>query len=231
MKKKLLAVGGAVAGVALAAAPALATGMPYTVAVGGSTAPSTSHPWTATSVGAINFSVRHVATGAIVNMSCTSASASGRASSGSGVVDIANIDNTTWTSCTSFAGNMAVTQTSTPWQVHGDTSAVTSAQTDNVAGHIHNIRAHVANPGCTFDVGGRSTATATPGDVPGRANATFDEANQRIVVNQTGYSPTNLVVYNVIGCIGQISAGDPANFSGTYQVTSTDGPINVVSQP
>ncbi|MBM7516292.1 hypothetical protein [Nocardioides nitrophenolicus] len=229
--KKLLVAATAVAGVALAAAPGFAAGTPSTVAVGGSTAASTSHPWTATSVGAVTFSVRHVATGAVVAWNCASSSATGSAASGPGVVDIVTVDSISWRTCTSFFGTTPHTQIATPWLFHGDSGAVSGAQEDNVRGHLDGARIHVANPGCTFDLGGRSTAAATPGDVPGKVSTTLDETNQYLVVNQTGYSATALVVHNAIGCIGQISNGDPVNVSATYQVTSTDGPINVISQP
>jgi hypothetical protein len=223
MHVKRTVVALAAAGLALTAAPALASGLSYTVAVGGSTATGT-HAFTA-SAGTISFQVKNN-TGTTINMSCASVSASGVARSGSGITDIADIASSTWNTCKGPGGALNVTQTGT-WVINGDSTAVTSAATDVIGGHVHQIKAHVASPTgiCTFDVAGNIGGTTL-----GRANGSFNEATQKLSVAETGFTG-NLVVYNVAGCLGQIQNGNKADFTGDFAVSVADGPINGISSP
>ncbi|ALX03387.1 hypothetical protein [Aeromicrobium erythreum] len=210
MKIKHAAIGTAalaLAGVA-AAGPALATGNSYTVAVGGSSAAGT-HNITAASTGSLSFAVP------TLSMGCTSAavpsSPASTVSSGTGVVDIAAINKINFSGCTGPGGSLTVT-TSGSWKLHG-TSAATSGSSDVVSGHVENITAVVSNAVCRFTVTGSATGS-------------FNEANQQLNVNETGFTG-NLKVSNVTGCLGQVQNGQSANFTGNFQVTSPDGAINV----
>lgn len=210
MRIKHAALGGAVVALAgvVAAAPAMATGSSYTVAVGGSSAAGT-HNITAASTGSLSFAVP------TLSMGCTSAavpsSPASTVASGTGVVDIASINKINFSGCTGPGGALTVT-TSGSWKLHG-TSAASTAPSDVVSGHVENITAVVANPVCRFTV-------------TGSANGSFDESTQQLNVNETGFTG-NLKVSNVTGCLGQVQNGQSANFSGNFQVTSPDGAINV----
>lgn len=210
MKIKHAALGGAVVALAgvVAAGPALATGSSYTVGVGGSSAAGT-HNITAASSGSLSFAVP------TLSMGCTSAnvptSPVSTVASGTGIVDIAAINKINFVGCTGPGGSLAVTTVGS-WKLHG-TGAATSGTSDVVAGHVDNITANVANAVCRFTV-------------TGKANGTFSESTQRLQVSETGFTG-NLRVSNVVGCLGQVQNGQAANFTGTFDVTSPDGAINV----
>jgi hypothetical protein len=210
MKIKHAAIGTAalaLAGVAVAG-PALATGNAYTVAVGGSSAAGT-HNITATTTGTLSFAVP------TLSMGCSSAnvpaSPASTVTSGTGVVDIASINKINFVGCTGPGGSLAVT-TSGTWKLHG-TSAATSGATDVVTGHVENITANVSNAVCKFTV-------------TGKADGSFDEATQKLTIAETGFSG-DLKVSNVTGCLGQVTNGQNANFSGVFNVASADGAINL----
>ncbi|RNL64840.1 hypothetical protein EFK50_02290 [Nocardioides marmoriginsengisoli] len=233
----------AIAGIGAVAGPALATGSSYTVAVGGSTVAATH---TASAVAdpivtspattrRVEFKVKNNA-GTIIKMGCNGVSGTGIVNSGSGITDIGEIRTSAWTSCAGPGGILNVTQVGT-WKIHG-TGAVTPAQTDVIAGHVENVRAHVESPTgiCKFDVAGNPTGT-----IPGSARGTVDEATQKLSVLESGFVG-NLYVYNVVGCLGQIQSGNVADMVGYTTSTGTvlpanlsltvpDGPVNGISTP
>lgn len=213
MKIRHIAAGVAAAAVITVSSPAFAAGPPYTVSVGGSSAAGT-HAITAASAGNVQFSARNNA-GTVVNMNCTSVRGAGAATSGTGVNPVATITSTTWTGCSIPGGAATVTQSGT-WNVTGTgTNATTGNET--IAGNVGNVTAGIqttANPNvCRF------TVTGAP-------RGSFNEATQQLVVSETGYTG-NLVLSNVVGCLGQLQNGNPANFATTLTVTSPDGAINL----
>ena len=208
MSLKHAVVGSAALSLVALAGPATAAGNAYTVSVGGSSAAGT-HTITAATTGSLTFAVP------TLSMACTSAnlpaSPGSSVASGTGVTDIASINKINFVGCTGPGGALAVTTVGS-WKLHG-TGAATAGSSDVIAGHIEGITANVSNAVCRF--------TDT-----GSANGTFDEATQALAVTETGFSG-NLKVSNVTGCLGQITAGQAANFTGTFNVTSPDGAITV----
>jgi hypothetical protein len=223
MNLRKSAIAPVAATLALAAGPAWATGGSYTVAVGGSTAPGT-HALSAANNGLSMQFLNN--TGTVINVACASVSASGNASSGSGVTAIADVTGSTWASCPFPGGAWIISQVGT-WPFHGDMTTVSPAATDVVAGHLHQVRVHVGTPTgiCSFDVAGN-----VGGSVLGRIDGTFDEAGQKLSLAETGFTG-NLVLYNVRGCLGQLQNGNRMNLRGDFAVNVPDGPINVVSSP
>ncbi|MER7557924.1 hypothetical protein ABTZ46_13345 [Nocardioides sp. NPDC126508] len=213
MKKKLLLVGAAAAALTLAAPAMASAAPPYTVAVGGSTATG-NHSFTAAAVGSITFAVP------LNTMTCTSAGAGGAIHSGTGKsgVDpdpLATISSTTWSGCTEQFGTPLTVTHGGQWHLATNDTSVTSAATDQVDGWIDHISAHVT------DSTGLCDFTVT-----GSADGHFDEATQRLVVDETGDG--SLTVTTVVAdCLGSISVGDPASFNGTYNVSVPDGAVNV----
>jgi hypothetical protein len=209
MKIKNTAIGAAALalGAVAVAGPALATGSTYAVSVGGSSAAGT-HNITA-SAGAISFAVP------LVTMSCTSAnvpaSPASTVTSGPSVTDIAAINQVNFGGCTGPGGSLTVT-TSGSWTLHG-TGAATSGSSDVVAGHIENITARVFNAACDFTV-------------TGTARGSFDEATQKLTINEPGGTGGQLKVTSVSAskpCLSKVKVNDIASFNGVFTVAG--GPI------
>ncbi len=213
MKLKHLAVGAATVGLIAAAGPAFAAGPPYTVAVGGNSAPGT-ETITAASTGAIVFNARNNA-GTQINMNCTSVTGNGTVTRGTGVNPIATITSTTWSGCRVPGGAATVTQSGT-WNITG-TGTNATAGTESIAGYVGNVTASVATTPntaiCSFTV-------------TGQANGSFNEATQQLVVAETGFTG-NLTLSGVSGCLSQLQNGNRANFSATLNVSSPNGAINL----
>lgn len=214
MKSRPIGVAGLTGLVVVSTATAvLAAGPPYTVAVGGSSAPGT-HPFTASSTGTVALSAKNSA-GTVVNFNCTSVNASGIITSGTGVNPVASGVSTTWQGCKMPGGNLSVAQSGT-WNITG-TGADATTGTEKIAGYVGDVSARMslaASPAtCSFTVGGRMAAT-------------FDESTQRLVVAETGYSG-RLVLSNVAPCLGLLQDGNVMNVAFTMNVTSPDGAIDV----
>ncbi|MCL2542288.1 MAG: hypothetical protein FWE71_07510 [Nocardioidaceae bacterium] len=221
MFKKTMLVGAAASAMVLCAPAMAQAAPPYTVSVGGSSA-TADHSFTASSVGAITFTVP------LDTMTCTSADASGKVHSGTGMSGAytppsppwnnpATISGSTWTGCSEqFGTPLQVTQNG-DWQLEVDDPSVTSAQTDVVQGDITHIDAHVQDM-----IGG----AVCDFEVTGSANASFDEAKQQLDVNETGDG--SLIVSAVTqNCLGFVSVGDVATFKGTYNISVPDGAVNI----
>ncbi|MET0822094.1 MAG: hypothetical protein ABWY58_14110 [Aeromicrobium sp.] len=221
MNKKLftLGVGVSAATLALVAGPALATGLSTNVSVGGSSAAG-SHPISAASTGTLVFEAEKTAAagGGYLRMTCASAnlgsSPASSVFSGTGLTDIANLGKVNFVTCNGPGGRLTVT-TTTNWKLHRTGGTPTAAATDSIPGHIDGVSAHATNAVCTFDV-------------TGKADGTFNESPQQLVVNETAAAAGNLTVSGISGCGGQLLSGGKAKFSGTFNVTSADGVINVL---
>lgn len=223
MNKKFFALGLGVsaASLALVAGPALATGLSTNVSVGGSSAAG-SHPITAASTGTLTFAAEKTAAagGGYLSMTCASANVTSSPTastvfSGTGLTDIANLAKVNFLTCTGPGGKLTVTTTPN-WKLHRDGGTPTAAATDSIPGHIDSISATATNPLCTFTV-------------TGKAAGNFNEATQQLVVNETAAAAGNLTVsVGASSCGGQLLNGGKAKFSGTFNVTSPDGVINVL---
>lgn len=218
----------ATAAVVLGAPAAFASGMSYTVAVGGSTAAGM-HNVTADNTTGVTFQVNDA--GAVRTMTCTDVHFPGTGApatdayvnSGSGIVDIADLASSTWNGCL-FAGQPLTVEQIGTWVLNGDGAANVGA-TDVISGHVHAIQAHVVDTAtggllCDFTVSG------TAGNNDGRADGTYNEASKVLSVNETDYTG-NLRVWNVSGCFNQLTDGDPADFVGDFDVNSPDGTIDI----
>ncbi len=192
----------------MAAGPAVATGSAYTVAVGGSSAPA-NHPFTASTVGSVSWKVP------TLTMGCAGASVPASppstALSGTGVTDVLTVNKVAFAGCTMPLGALQVT-TAGSWAFRGTTPAG-PASNDSIVGHLDGFNATWSNAACRFTVSGK-------------ARASFDEANQKLVVDESGFTG-NLTVSKVVGCVGQIRNGQPLDFSATFALASPDGDINL----
>lgn len=232
---KLAGLVGAVGLVALAN-PAMAAG-PIQIDVGANT--TGSHAWTATAKKVplpnhgINFVVWHGSNP--VQMGCDNATATGTINAGgsSSGLNVGSITGTTWgnsptAACEGPGGiPMDVTQVGT-WSLNVDLNPKPThpIADNNLTGWVGNVEAHVESkiPGlCEFDV-------------IGTADAIFKEKvlkdagppavyAQELEIDETT-ATGNLTVVNVDGCFGEIEDGDPADFTGKYNITSPDGLIN-----
>lgn len=206
----------ALAGPAMAAPPSL-------VVVDGDSS-NTDHAYTASSKGSIGFS------SGLVTMGCTSASATGNVHGGtSRLPELASIASTSWVGCVGpISIPMAVTMGSTAWEFVG-VSGATSAPNDVIVGYVDGVNAHVAStsgPTCSFDVVG--TADAELREQVVKSAGPPPVYGQDLVINENS---GNLRLDNVVGCFGLLADGDPANFSGTFNIhvtgASVPQPINV----
>lgn len=220
MKIKHATAGLAAAGLALMAGPALASGASHTVSVGGSplTTSTTFTAATPTSGTNVLFSARN-ASGTVINLNCTRATASGTIQPG---VDVATITSSTFTGCTAPGGPVTVTQGGT-WKLHSPNAATSALET--IVGHVDDISASVKNTAnpvvCQFTVKGAGSSL-------GLANGTFNESTQSLAISETGYTG-NLTLQSVSGCGGQLQSGNAANFQATFAVTATGGAVNITS--
>ncbi len=138
---------------------------------------------------------------------CSGAASSGTTVTGMPVIDLVSFNAMTFTGCVGIGGPSTITMTGA-WKLHG-TSAATPAMTDNITVHVDNIVAtvrHAVNPLiCSYTV-------------TGKADGTFGEVPQALALTENGLGG-DLTVSNVTGCLGQVTNGQAAPFTGTY-VTS-----------
>lgn len=175
---------------------------PYTVAVGGSTAPGT-HVFTATT-----------STLTTSYFSCTSTTIGGSVTSGpSGVNPILVLSSLTASGC----GGYTITGAVTPFPFYG-TDPVATTGLDDVHGELDDVAFHVqAFPipaVCNYDVAG-----FVPGD--------FDESTQSL--NLAG--SFDLIISNVAGCGGRLADGDPFDLSASFPLSVSDGSVNISWPP
>ncbi|MCX6405949.1 MAG: hypothetical protein NTV28_03405 [Propionibacteriales bacterium] len=202
------AFGAVVALLAVGIGPAAATGNGYRVAVGGNSA-TAAHPMTAATTMSVNWA------SPTLTWTCTSAtvraSALATAQAGYPVTDILRFPTFDFRGCT-FPGGAMATTTAGEWQFHAEGPA-TSGATDVVEGHLDHISLTWRNAVCSITVSGRAAAS-------------FDEATQQLVIEESGFTG-NLKTSGVLGCLGQVRNGQPINLSMRLQLTSPDGAINI----
>lgn len=123
------------------------------------------------------------------------------------VVDLVSFNAMTFSGCVGIAGPSTITMTGA-WKLHG-TSAASSGMSDTITVHVDNIVAsvrHAVNPAiCSYTV-------------TGKADGTFNEGPQSLVLTENGLGG-DLTVSNVSGCLGQVTNGQAAPFTGNF-VTS-----------
>ncbi len=209
MKFKKSAIALTAAGLVSMVGPAWAgtSGPPYDVYVNGSSATAT-YPVRATST---NTHFQVLAFGVFpVDMYCTNVEFTGDATdgvhAGTGVsgTGVATLNHSTWSGCTYGSSPVTVTPNHTvPWSLNA-TGGATSATTDNVAGNVSGVKVavSVSSPSCNFSV-------------TGKANGTFDEANQQVHISETS---GNLTLTVPAGGCSLFATGDPAKFWGDFDV-------------
>jgi len=138
-----------------------------------------------------------------IELTCDSATAAGTANLGTGVANpIATLppDSTKFLNCTGpFGLTFEVTHVGT-WELHGDSYA-----SDVTTGRITNIEADISGPACE--------ATVT-----GFVNATFTNPSNELAV-LPAQTLTVSTVDPANDCLGLISQGEAAGFSGTFVVS------------
>ncbi|MBC7595781.1 MAG: hypothetical protein H7288_17900 [Kineosporiaceae bacterium] len=203
---KLLAAAGAAA-LVIVASPAMAAA-PYTVTAGSQTTGTVAFDG---ATDAIQFHTD------FVDMGCDSGSATGDANLGTNATGlaVANIDDTAWNGC---LGPLSI-----PMNVDQIGIWDLNVKGDNVggviAGTITGVNARIAS----------ATAGQCEFTVTGQVGGSFNENTQQLAVDDA--SPdNNLVVSEVVGCFGQVLAGDAAFFAATYDMTnSSDGGLAIAS--
>ncbi|KAA1422591.1 hypothetical protein FE697_010365 [Mumia zhuanghuii] len=161
-----------------------------------------------TSVGAIGFDVP------LVSMGCTSSNGTGSLKVGASVANPhASISSIGFTGCTGPGGLPMTVTTAAGWNL-----SITGGGPTVWNGTITNIAAHVVDA-----VGGTTCAF----DVNGSVNGSFDEGTQDLTITSSSLTVSNMTG----GCLGLIANGDPATFSGTYDLanpaTNAAWPINI----
>lgn len=187
-----------------------ATAMAATVTIaGGSTA--VAHPtWTVGPLTSGTFNFTGTAgttlltdTGTGTQLTCSSSTASGNGTYGSGQsgTPIARITNSTWNNCTGPSGiTFTVTHAGT-WNLNA-----ISHTTGGASGTITNIAARLSGPFCSATVSGSVNAVFTNSTATSRATL------------QVLTAGSGLRISNVSGCFGLIRSGDTATFDGTYTI-------------
>lgn len=220
--RALAAVGAAAAGLALAAAPALtaaasAAPPPVTVSVNGDTS-GASYDVTAVSKGTVNLAANGN------NLPCTASTLGGVIHTGVNATGdgVADVNAASFTGCT-FAGFPAAVTTSFPpnWEFN----VTNVAGPHEIDGTLTDVSAHVVISGplgaCSFDV---------TGSVSGFLDPQFakDDGSlaQQLTVNDSELTISN--VDNALTCVGLVNDGDPATFTGSYNVTTLDSSGNPI---
>lgn len=156
-------------------------------------------------------------------MSCGAAAAAGIIFPGSYPTGLAvgRIEGTAWSKCLGLGGagfNVSHVLNS-KWNLN-----LTGLAGPNWAGYINNISARVESKTvglCNFNVTGRANATFSTAAVAGNNNYT-----QTLTVNQPNTS-ANLTVSGVSGCLGQITNGNNASFTGAFKVYNSVGLVGI----
>ncbi|WP_110206559.1 hypothetical protein [Nocardioides daejeonensis] len=246
MRSKVIGLAAAGATVATLGLAAAAHASPATVEVAGSSADA-DYPFYALAADpnpsdptamAIQFSVRN-ASNNIINMGCKQVHAEGNVHGGPVDLDgdaIATIQavsrantpegfsHSEWKGC---KGPVNLDMTVVPlndWEIHGYPPV--SSGNDVIPGYISgpagaplraNVYATTGSSGCSFEV-------------EGYANGSFDEGNQTLSVNETGYTGNLKVVVAGGGstCLGLVGDGNAANFEGDF-VVGDDNAANTKS--
>jgi hypothetical protein len=202
----LFATAAAAAAIGLTASSASA----LTFTVSGSSATG---DLTAISEGSTTLVVHH--SSGNVTLTCSSSDGTGNVPNGTGNGQpLGHINSLNFNNC--LLGGIipfTVTTTNFPWNLNGDSFA-----NDVTTGTITKVHANVAGTNCSLKVDGTG-----PDTNDGSVGATYDNGTAVLGVTPgTG----NLHVWDVVGCNSLVSSGDPANFSGDFDV---DPPITVTA--
>jgi hypothetical protein len=195
------------------ASPSWAT--TYTVAVDGNSS-GTAFPYTTTQMSAPTFVVHRASP---VTWSCTAVSFNGNIHSGNAApqVDV-NSASSNWSGCALNGATITVTPVNS-WYFNA-TGVATSGTSDVVAGTVN-------QSGTTF-----ATVSTLSGlcsfQLAGSMSASYDEASQRLVVNEVATSLTvgNLKVVAPVssGCVGFAAVGNAVDFTGAWNINVTGHP-------
>ena len=200
----------AATGLVALAGPASAAG-PYQVDVGANT--TGNHVFTGTATGGISYVVD--GNSGPMNMSCSSATMGGSVAAGSNPTGngVASVASSTMTGCTMLGMNPSFTHRGT-WRLNA-TGVATAAPTDVVRVNVGSISIAFAGPfsSCVFTVSGK-------------VDGTFDEATQKLRIDESGFTGNLSVGSTVTGCLGLISPRAAFDLVTTYDIVSQDGPIN-----
>ncbi|GAB1508602.1 hypothetical protein [Actinophytocola sp. KF-1] len=135
-----------------------------------------------------------------VQLTCQSATAAGTAKSGTGLSNpLATLpaNSTKFNNCSGpFGLTFGVTHVGT-WNLNGSSYAAPVT-----TGTITNVNANISGPGCAANVSGS-------------VNATYNNTTKVLTI-QPNYG---LIFNSVSGCLGLISAGQHASFSGAFTIT------------
>jgi hypothetical protein len=199
LARRLAVLGASVAGLALMAGPALASA-PYTVTNSGT------NPLVFTNKATVNLAANGN------NLPCTSSSLSVTVHTGtfSDPANIATIDPASFTGCT-FAGFPTTVTAVTPWQLIA-TGGNTSGTSDTITGTLTGISANINISGpfgaCKFNVAGTVSGTFLEDNGKGGQELSVTSSNLTI----SG-------VNTALTCLGLVSNGNAASFTGAYNIS------------
>lgn len=203
----LLATGGAVAAVALAASTAFAA--VWTVSGNGGAGGAVGGD-----AGITTLTVDDTAhSGSTTTLTCQSSHTNATVPNGnSNGSPIGTINSLSFTSC-NFGGffSFTVSTSGTPWNLNA-VSQPGGPGTDVNGTITGTIRAHISGPGCEADIAGSS--------VPG----VYSNTNEDLNIPGTGQNLSIASVDPNNNCLGRLTAGDPSAFKGDYFV---DQPLEV----
>jgi hypothetical protein len=153
--------------------------------------------------------VRDATTGTV--LSCTAARFSGTLKGGGGLsgTGIGAVTSGGSTQCNGPLGlPFTLTATDLPWRV---TFTSYNASKGRVTGHLSHVQAKLTGPSCSAVIDGTS-GTASDGKV----RFTYTNSTATLTALPNG---GNLHFYNVSGCGGLFSGGDPVAISGKLSVS------------
>lgn len=137
-------------------------------------------------------------------LTCTSASLAGRLKSGSGLsgTHAGSLTGGTLSNCGGPEGLVfAIKLLDLPWRIN-----LTSYASGAVHGTISHIEISLAATGCSFVVDGTRGGASN-----GVLDFTYSDATHAL--KTTG---GNLHIYDVSGCLGLVSSGDPVKITATF---------------
>jgi hypothetical protein len=143
------------------------------------------------------------------SLSCSSSTAAGSLSSGSGLTSpIGSINSISFNNCTGPLGITFSASVTGPFPLNASSYNSSTGVTSGTITHIHGA---LSSSFCSATIDGTS-ATADNGSV----NVHYTNSNDHLQVLASG---STLHIYNVSGCFGLIKNGDSATFAGTYTIS------------
>lgn len=192
-----------------------------TVGLSATSSLATTATWTVRPGGAVTGSAGTTTlkdTTAGITVTCTSASATGKLKSGTGLsgAGIGTITSMTFNNCTAEGQTLTISTGTVAYKLNALTYTATSGVTH---GSISKIHFSVSSSLCSFTVDGTGATLNN-----GKIKTTYTNSTHKLKVLPTG---GNLHVYNVSGCFSLINSGDAATISTTYTVS----PAQTISSP